>query len=193
MKIQLPYVNREARGERGIFHLVPQLSSPEREINFLRLVAELLVSRCLPPEYSRCTPLRTLLKELLACKGVFSFRSLLFTVFFQHITMCLYLPLCLNFTLKIDVLVPFHVSQDYFLHCSVWAHDRPCLWPRLDQPKVSIIPEATASSWGATPPHLHVCSQLRGLHHLDPWLDWYPRLGTLEVTQSQSPWLLDAF
>ncbi|XP_042890697.1 sorting nexin-25-like isoform X2 [Penaeus japonicus] len=58
----------EARGERGIFHLVPQLSSPEREINFLRLVAELLVSRCLPPEYSRCTPLRTLLKELLACK-----------------------------------------------------------------------------------------------------------------------------
>ena len=60
---------REARGERGIFHLVPQLSSPERERNFLRLVAELLVCRCLPSEYSKCTPLRTLLKELLACKG----------------------------------------------------------------------------------------------------------------------------
>ncbi|XP_063882001.1 sorting nexin-25-like isoform X2 [Scylla paramamosain] len=58
----------EARGERGIFHLVPQLSSPERERNFLRLVAELLVARCLPPEYSRCSPLRNLLKELLACK-----------------------------------------------------------------------------------------------------------------------------
>ncbi|XP_066961778.1 sorting nexin-25-like isoform X2 [Macrobrachium rosenbergii] len=66
--IRIAQAAGEARGERGIFHLVPQLSSPERERNFLRLVAELLISRCLPPEYSKCTPLRTLLKELLACK-----------------------------------------------------------------------------------------------------------------------------
>ncbi|XP_050715248.1 sorting nexin-25-like isoform X2 [Eriocheir sinensis] len=66
--IRMAQAAGEARGERGVFHLVPQLSSPERERNFLRLVAELLVARCLPPEYSRCTPLRTLLKELLACK-----------------------------------------------------------------------------------------------------------------------------
>ena len=70
-------VPREARGERGVFHLVPQLNSPERERNFLRLVAELLVARCLPPEYSRCTPLRNLLKELLACKGVFCYGSVI--------------------------------------------------------------------------------------------------------------------
>ncbi|XP_069940046.1 sorting nexin-25 isoform X2 [Cherax quadricarinatus] len=66
--IKIAQVAGEARGERGIFHLVPQLCSPERERNFLRLVAEMLISRCLPSEYSRCTPLRTLLKELLACK-----------------------------------------------------------------------------------------------------------------------------
>ncbi|XP_045616158.1 sorting nexin-25 isoform X2 [Procambarus clarkii] len=67
-QIKIAQAAGEARGERGIFHLVPQLCSPERERNFLRLVAELLISRCLPSEYSRCTPLRTLLKELLACK-----------------------------------------------------------------------------------------------------------------------------
>ncbi|MPC38067.1 Sorting nexin-25 [Portunus trituberculatus] len=66
--IRMAQAAGEGRGERGIFHLVPQLSSPERERNFLRLVAELLVARCLPPEYSRCSPLRNLLKELLACK-----------------------------------------------------------------------------------------------------------------------------
>ncbi|XP_042241233.1 sorting nexin-25-like isoform X2 [Homarus americanus] len=66
--IRIAQTAGEARGERGVFHLVPQLSSPERERNFLRLVAELLISRCLPSEYLRCTPLRTLLKELLACK-----------------------------------------------------------------------------------------------------------------------------
>ncbi|KAK3892859.1 hypothetical protein Pcinc_003300 [Petrolisthes cinctipes] len=66
--IRLAQAAGESRGERGVFHLVPQLSSPERERNFLRLVAELFITRCLPPEYSHCTPLRTLLKELIACK-----------------------------------------------------------------------------------------------------------------------------
>ncbi|XP_076054361.1 sorting nexin-25-like isoform X3 [Oratosquilla oratoria] len=67
-KIHVAQVAGQARGERGVFHLIPQLSSPERERNFLRLVAELLISRSLPPEYSKCTPLKTLLKELLACQ-----------------------------------------------------------------------------------------------------------------------------
>ena len=53
-----------------MFHLVPQLSSPERERNFLRRLSEYLLLKCLPPRYYECLPLRTLLRELLACKGI---------------------------------------------------------------------------------------------------------------------------
>ena len=52
-----------------MFHLVPQLSSPERERNFLRRLSEYLLLQCLPPCYYNCLPVRTLLRGILACKG----------------------------------------------------------------------------------------------------------------------------
>ena len=46
----------------------PYLENPERELNFLRQVCEVLLCVCLPKELLECTPVRVLAREYLACR-----------------------------------------------------------------------------------------------------------------------------
>ena len=52
-----------------MYTLVSYLANPERELQFLRSVAEVVILILLPPDYSRCVPVRQLLREILACHG----------------------------------------------------------------------------------------------------------------------------
>ena len=52
-----------------MYTLVSYLANPERELQFLRSVAEVVIMILLPSDYSRCVPVRQLLREILACQG----------------------------------------------------------------------------------------------------------------------------
>lgn len=70
-----------------MFTLSPHLISPENELNYLRVVSEVLIMFTLPRSYS-LSPAKYFVREVLACKGMLDF-----CFFLYDESICIYLLL----------------------------------------------------------------------------------------------------
>ncbi|KAF0304668.1 Sorting nexin-25 [Amphibalanus amphitrite] len=66
-RIRIAHEMSDGKTTLPMYTLVSYLANPERELQFLRSVAEVVIMILLPPDYSRCVPVRQLLRETLAC------------------------------------------------------------------------------------------------------------------------------
>ncbi|XP_037094661.1 sorting nexin-25-like isoform X2 [Pollicipes pollicipes] len=67
-RIRIAHEMSDGKTTLPMYTLVSYLANPERELQFLRSVAEVVIMILLPADYSRCVPVRQLLREILACQ-----------------------------------------------------------------------------------------------------------------------------